>query len=73
MTIHYDNGQIVTVRDLPMLGENMPTAEEIAAAQSAWIAEQAEWVRWHSLSRAEQMRELLDEAAALNVLDRAGL
>ena len=73
MTIHYDNGQIVTVSDLPMLGENMPTAEEIAAAQAAWNAEQADWVRWHSLSRDEQIRELLDEAAALNVLDRAGL
>ena len=73
MTIHYDNGQIVTVRDLPMFGENMPTAEDIAAARAAWDAEQAEWDRWHSLSRAQQMRELLDEAAALNVLDRAGL
>ncbi len=71
MTIHYDNGIIVTVRDLPMFGENMPTPEEIAQYRAAWDAEQAEWDRWHSLSRAQQIRELLDEAAALKVLERA--
>jgi hypothetical protein len=59
MKIHYADGTSVTVGNFPMsdlLPE--PTAEQIAAAKAAGEAEHAEYLRWYSLTREEQIREL---------------